>query len=176
MKPRDYIVIALLTVLVIVVIVQGKRKAPADTMVGKRKERMVRGPGPTDVWAQTYGAPYTSIQNAIGRVRGNPEAKNILLQGRPAFQAFNRSSGDLRPEDLMAAERAAWALAAEQDRVAPYDIEKMTNPSEDTMQHFETAPALDYQAMITDLVVDPRTRMNHSQWVNEMRGWTGQRK
>lgn len=142
-------------------------------MVGRRRERLVNGPGPTDMWVRTYGAPYTSIQNSIDSVRGNPDAKDILMQGRPAFQAYHRSSAELRPEDLMAAERAAWVQAAEQDRIAPYDIEKMSNPSEDTMQHSETAPAIDYQAMITDLVVDPRTRMNHSQWVNEMRGWTG---
>jgi hypothetical protein len=73
----------------------------------------------------------------------------------------------------MHAERTAWAVAAEAGTRAPYDLEKMTEPSTDTMQHFETAPALDYSTMITDLVTDSRTRENHEQWVNEMKGWNG---
>lgn len=176
-RERKPLVIALVAVLLIVAVVivvrDRKKKAKMAPAAARRREGMVGAPGPTDMWARATLAPYTSIQNSIDSVRGNPDAKAILEQGRPAFAAYHRSSAELRPEDLMSAERQAWVLAAEQDRVAPYNVEKMSDPAQDTMQHSETAPAIDYQTMITDLVIDPRTRMNHSQWVNEMQGWSG---
>jgi hypothetical protein len=175
MTSRECALIAVLTVIVIIVICRAKnsRNGGAKSGMCGVRETLVNSPGPLDLWVETPRAPYTYIQNSIDAVRGSPDATNILLQGRPAFNAYTRSSAELRPEDLAAAERAAWMQAAEQDRIAPYDIEKMTDPAKDTMQHFETAPALDYQSMITDLVVDPRTRMNHHQWVDEMQGWSG---
>lgn len=168
MRPAEGITIALLAVLVIIVLHQAHKKKNDG-----RVENLVAAPGPSDMWARASSAPYTSIQNSIGLVRGNPDAKDILMQGRPAMNAYTRSSADVRPEDMMAAERASWVQAAEQDRTAPYNTEKMTDMAQDTMQHFEAAPALDYQTMITDLVVDPRTKMNHNEWVNEMQGWSG---
>lgn len=166
---------AIIIVLIIVIVCRVASKKTGRKWCGLRKrrdgfhDRML--PGEMTVRASL--APYAAIQNSIDAVRGNPDARDILQQGRPALKAYMHSSAELKPEDLMAAERAAWVVAAEQDRVAPFNIEKMTNAADDTMQHFETAPAIDYQTMVTDLVVDPRTRMNHAQWVDEMKGWSG---
>jgi hypothetical protein len=118
-------------------------------------------------------APYAALQNAIGEVRGRPDAKDLLLSGPGPLEAVQRSQALLTPEDLMAAERAAWAVSAEREMAAPYNVEKMTDPGSDTLQAYETSPAIDYQTMITDLVVDPRTRENHRQWIGEMTGWSG---
>lgn len=138
-----------------------------------RREGMTGAPGPTDQWVRAERHPYTAVQNAVGLVRGSPDATDILMQGRPALTAYQRAGAELKPEDLAAAERAAWMLASERDAVAPYNVEKMSDPAEDTMQAHETAPAADWDTMITDLVVDPRTRMNHKLWVDEMQGWSG---
>lgn len=144
-----------------------------------RRERMVGSPGPMDAAAAANAntscprAPYTAIQNQIGLVRGNPDATSIMNQGRPAMKAYDHSSALLTPEALTRAEQESWALAAEQDQAAPHDIEKMTDMGDDTMQAHATAPALNYDDMITDLVVDPRTKLNHMMWVDEMQGWSG---
>ncbi len=132
-----------------------------------KAETYVSGP-------QNYNShPYVGVQNAIEAVRGDPDAHAILQEGRPALEAVYRSTAMLTPEDLMKAESAAWAAATEADQAAPFNTEKMTNIDEDTMQHFETAPAQDHMTMIQDLVVDPRMRDNQELWAQEMRGWSG---
>ena len=72
-----------------------------------------------------YEAPYTAIQNQIDEVRGNPDAKILMTQGRAAIAAYRRSQANISPEDIMHAERALWNDAAEADRRAPFNTEHM---------------------------------------------------
>jgi hypothetical protein len=178
MKSQDALILALLVVLIIIFVYQG-----SDMMSRRKKCKCPRREGfcgagrrlhltAADVRREQGAPPYTKLQNRIDSVIGSPDAQQ-LLQNPQRMKAYYRSSAMAKPEDIMSAERAMWAAATEQDRIAPYNTEKMSEPMEDTMQHFETAPAIDYGSMITDLVVDPRTRDNHRQWVNEMKGWAG---
>lgn len=177
MKPKKLVfAAALAAVIVYAVHMYRKRRAAAKPAVGPapapapKKEGLASRP---DYAQKAFQAPYTAIQNQIDEVRGNPDATAILDQGREAIAAYRRSQADVSPEDIMHAERAAWGVAAEADHRAPFNTEKMFDQAADTMQHFEGAPAIDYQTMVQDLVIDPRTRENHNQWVEEMAGWTG---
>lgn len=178
MRQSQSIIVALLAILVIVAIVilvrYGIHKPPQLLRAKHSPEHLVGSRRPMSRAARAYAkAPYTAIQDAIGEVRGRPDAKDILLSGPGPLEAVQRSMAELTPEDLMAAERTAWAVTMEREMSAPFNTEKMTDISSDTMQAFETSPAIDYQTMITDIVVDPRTRENHRQWIDEMTGWSG---
>ena len=187
-KQACCIGLAVALALVLIAVVYRSRAAPAGGFTpspagrrGARRERFEGGGGARGPrlsqreltrLRNTRFLPYTAIQNKVDSVVGNPDAEDILKS--PArMEAYYRSQAMITPEEMMSAERAMWVQAADQDRTAPYNVERMSEPADDTMQAHSTAPALNYQDMITDLVVDPRTRENHGLWVNEMKGWSG---
>lgn len=117
--------------------------------------------------------PRVVMSKRINSARGNPDAKPLVQSRVPGTSKYFQSASMVKPEDISSSERSMWFAAAEKDRIAPYNFEKMTDPGTDLLQSHETALALDYNSIITDLVVDPRTRENHEMWVNEMKGWSG---
>lgn len=171
-KSAIVAVLVVAAIVVIVAVMKKKKKEPARARF--TPARVAGDAGYYKQLASAYKkAPYAAIQNAIGEVRGRPDAKDLLLDGPGPLEDVQRSMALLTPEDLMAAERSAWAVASEREMAAPYNVEKMTDLAADTLQAYETSPAIDYQTMVTDIVLDPRTRENHRQWVGEMQGWSG---
>ncbi|MDE2097755.1 MAG: hypothetical protein KGL39_10940 [Patescibacteria group bacterium] len=149
----------------------GRDKFTAGKQRGRR-ERLVGSRGPMDWYAGDSRAPYTAIQNAVDMVRGNPDATTILNDGPEAMKAYAQARAWETPEEYRLAELNSWYAAAERDRIAPFDAtaENMTDMAKDTMQAHETGPALDYDTMVTNLVLgsDGRIADNHLKWVNEM--------
>ncbi len=161
MTPKYAIVAALIVVVIIVIIVYTKKS-----------EKFTPKPVDASIAAGLRN-PRTVMSRRIDAARGSPDAKPLVQSRLPRMGQYFNPGLITKPEDISRAERALWFEAAERDNIAPYNTEEMFDNGTDAMQHHKTAPAADYSTLITDIVVDPRTRQNHEMWTNEMKGWSG---
>lgn len=93
--------------------------------------------------------------------------------GREGFDTYHRAGSALNPEAMNEAERSAWTAVTEAEGAKGFNAETVHDSTGDAMQYHSTEPPIDYDAYITDLVVDPRTRENHSKWATEMLPFSG---
>jgi hypothetical protein len=173
MKSNDAILVALLVFLVIIVAYQG-----SGWMKGRGNCDGFSAGG--DATHQQYpgGAhnPYTVLNKQLDSIRGHRhDAYNQPPVWRQphGLDRYHRSGPHLKPEQIAEAEREQWYAATEANRSGSFNTELTQDAQTDTMQYHSAQPAIDYSGYITDLVVDPRTKDNHSRWVEEMKPWSG---
>lgn len=86
---------------------------------------------------------------------------------------YDRSGSAINPEAMSEAERSAWTATTEASGCSRFDAEVAHDATGDAMQYHSTEPPIDYNAYVSDLVLDPRTRDNHAKWVAEMLPFSG---
>jgi hypothetical protein len=120
--------------------------------------------------------PYTVLNKQLGAIRGyrNDGYDQAAFYRLPQGQdTYNRAGATATPQELSAAERAAWFSAAGTDH-ASSGGEHTTEGFTDTSAHVTPQnDGMNYGDYVTDLVTDPRTRDNHRRWVEEMQPWSG---
>jgi hypothetical protein len=189
MASKDSILVALIVVLAIVIASQcgagGRLRDWWDRLRHREgfSGTTVTPGGPITRVHYPYHAgpnnPYTVLNKEIDEIRG---ARNDGYNQPPIWRQphgldrYHRSGAYIKPDRIAEAEREAWYAAAEAEADATggyFDAEGATTPSAETFQGSAPRASMDYQGYITDLIVDPRTRENHSQWVEEMKPWSG---
>ncbi len=138
---------------------------------------------PVDVHVQYPGGhhnPYTVLNKQIGLLRGarhDAYGQPPLWEQPHGLDRYHRSGASIKPEMIAAAERDAWFTA---DSPEAGDVTEGFDPNNTGMAAPTAVSALpapnagsDYGGYIADLIIDPRTRENHSQWVSEMGPWSG---
>lgn len=117
---------------------------------------------------QTRGR--VNAQREIDMMRGHYNDQRAHYSG---INAFNPVTSNLTPEMYTEAERGAWYAAINKDGTGRFNTENSAEIGDDAMQYHTNEPNMDYNGYVTDLVVDPRTKKNHDEWVNEIMPWSG---
>lgn len=117
------------------------------------------------------------IHADLDRRRGKPPGGFRQKAGQPppirGLSAYNRAGAYLTPELLNNAERAQWFSATARDNSGTFNTELGGDKASDTLQYHQSEPGLDYNSYVTDMVLDPRTRLNHQHWAREMAPYSG---
>lgn len=100
-----------------------------------------------------------------------PKCGAHTAETAPAPACMPATAG-LAPEDIAEAEREAWQGVASEFDAGGYNPERANDAASDAMQHHERTPQLDYGAYLSDMVIDPRTRQHHQEWVKDMKPWS----
>jgi hypothetical protein len=161
MTPHDLILVVLVVALMILIAHHGRSWLD--------KTRRAR----CESSEYDYFTPRVAPTGAPAPVLYSPPAPDarphVILHGHEAA-SFEASR---MPERVAEAEREQWYASSEADRPGAFDTELAQNISSDTLQYHSEQPAIDYSGYIADLVIDPRTRENHSRWAKEMEPWAG---
>lgn len=160
MKDNETILVALLIVLIIAVVYMVWRKE------SKKSEPFI-----TD-------NPYAIInhENAAKRgVRHDAAYQQPSYLSKMQLADYYATGADLMPQDVSKAEQEAWFAASDTSgHAGNYNVEEGFSPGSDLSQYHGPAPSMDYDGTyLTDLVISPRMRANHNQWVEEMKPWSG---
>lgn len=166
MDRRASIILAIVVVVALVLFYVYHVRDSGATKPSPR-EGFTGGQCQQTMWRKQVMPPHTAIQNRVDMAIGNPEAKKLINDPK-LMMAYVRGQSQATPEDIMTAERTAWLAASEGAAAGRFDVERMTNMADDTLQCHTSAPAMDYVSMVTDLITDPRLQENHGKWVQEM--------
>lgn len=79
----------------------------------------------------------------------------------------------LTPEMMNNAERAQWFSATAKDNSGTFNTDLGCDQAADTFQYHQSQPGMDYNSYVADMVIDPRTRLNHQNWAREMAPFSG---
>ena len=116
--------------------------------------------------AAERAAENARIASRVG-VRNDGAGWGAQRQPDPADAVQSRNGVWMSPGRLAAAEQQAWAPYT--GTAAPhYDVKKGTYPGSDLTQQLGNYQEGDWTQQVTDLALDPRTRAQHAQWVNEV--------
>lgn len=180
MQTGDAVLIALLVVLAIVI---------AYHFMSKKKEGFTTHAAPEATFTTFTGYkspppftggefnPYTVLNRKLGAIRGyrndgfDQAAYYTLPQGQ---DTYNHSGASVTPQQISAAERAAWFSSSGIDHASSGGEHSVHESFTDTSAHVTPQnDGMNYGDYVTDLVTDPRTRDNHRRWVEEMQPWSG---
>lgn len=176
MHSENALLFALLVVLVIIVASQGG-------VWGRRCDKFAAGEpaapaqdNPLPKYRQGKFNPYTVLNTELDEERGSAPAgfnQPPFWRQPHGLDRYHRSGASVRPEQIAEAERDQWFSAVGADRTGAFNTELGHDSQSDSMQYHTAQPNLDYNSLITDLVLDPRARENHRRWVEEMQPWSG---
>lgn len=177
MKCNDSLLVALLAVLIIIVVFQSSCWMKMRGDMHQRHHNSSCDGFASGLAHQHEGDnPYTALHNKLELIRGSRHdgyGQKPVWDQPHGLDRYIRSGAHLRPEDIAEAEREQWFAATEASHSEGFNTELSQDMQTDTMQYHTTQPSIDYSGLITDLVVDPRTRENHQRWAEEMKPWSG---
>lgn len=185
MRPNDGVLLALLTLLVVFVAARCgsgglwpakpcDHPAPDAEAFTPVRAGMPRGSNADphhDYEGGDYN-PYTVLNKQLSSIRGmKHDAYNQppLWRQPRGLDRYHRSGANIKPEQIAAAERAAWFGQGSRPEFDP----ETTHSTSAATEHTDSGAGMNYGDYIADLVVDPRTRENHAKWVQEMKPWGG---
>jgi hypothetical protein len=116
---------------------------------------------------ETYVNPWAGHDKVHAAIQGSPDAPQALLRQRELIPQLARAKAQATPEELHRAERAAW-FSKRDSRRAHFDTERMMGVEGLISQDHETAPEINWQDGLVDLVADRRMRENQAKWNEEM--------
>lgn len=154
----------------------GRRRAPHPRPRACPVAAPCPAPAPPPAPAAT---PLALLNNQIDAMRGSAPSHGYKVPAgtvkadRFSAGAVAGAAAAASPEDIFDAERGAWDQASSEMGGGHYEPNHGGDAAADALQHHTAAPAIDYDAYVTDLMIDGRTRENHKAWVNEMTPWSG---
>jgi hypothetical protein len=159
--------VALLLVAIVAVACRARREGFDGVAAG----------GPTPPFRQNRFNPYDVMHERLGQIRGERNdgyGQPALYELPRGLDRYHRAGADLLPRDIERAERDMW-FGATPEGASPgsFNTELTSEPATETFAVHTPSPALNYQEVVTDLAVDPRTRESHMKWVQEMEPWSG---
>jgi hypothetical protein len=121
-------------------------------------------------------SPYTALNDELDDISGY---RNDGFDQPPVYRdprgidRYHRSSANIKPSDIAAAEREQWYPACTADSAGPFNTELAHDCASDTLQAHTPQESMNYGEYVTDLIADPRLRDNQRRWVEEMKPWSG---
>ena len=160
MKSNDAILVSLLVLLVIIVAYQGCNwtKDRNDSRGGYEPR------GGCDGFRSRDYSPRAVLGKQLSSLEG--------VRNPSRLAAHHKSGAATSPEKIAEAEREMWLAATESANTGGFDTFAGQNTASDTTQYHEAGPGIAYNEYITDLVLDDRTKENHTKWANEMKPWS----
>jgi hypothetical protein len=184
MQSNQALLIAALVVLTIIVAFFGYRawskknetNGTNEGFVGPSHRQVHLGKNPHQQYVEGKYNPYTVLNKQLDETRGyrNDGYNQPSFYRHPqGLDRYHRSGANLSPEDISEAERDLWYSSLETSSAEKFNPENSHDAAADSTRYHETAPGIDYDTYVTDLISDPRTRDNHRRWVAEMKPWSG---
>lgn len=183
MHASETVLLALLIILIVVIVCQSRSRWMGDS--GKQysseygrsycqpagcREGMTGGSP-----AYYSNHPYAILNHQMDMRHGNRHDVHNQAHylDTMAGADYHASGAHLMPQDVEKAMRESWFAAPFSDATTHnYDVDLGYSAGEDAMQYHQPEPGIDYDRYVTDLVVGPRMRENHSRWVQEMKPWS----
>lgn len=181
MKTYEAVIIVLIIVVIVALAVRGRQTGlgfvgEAKVVGGKLEKRvssLISGTGPQGQQDyQNFAAlgQETAAENArILNRTGVPNYAAGFGSSRPPHphDVATRNGSYISPERVAEAERNAWAPYSA-TATPHYDVRKGTYAGNDLVQQMGHYQEGDWAQQLSDLALDPRTREQHNQWVDEV--------
>ena len=175
MNINEGVLIALVAVLIIIVVMQGRSAAGASAKSPEKfsgDAHIVPDGGVISPdTASLTNTPYAVLQAQDGAIRGaRHDAYNQDHAYLYADLAKNYRNWATTPRDIEEAQRAAWFEATSAGDNAYYNIDALQKGTAgaETVEHHTPGPAINYQDTLVDLVADPRMRVQQANWYSEV--------